>query len=68
MNKVFALARGQSTLDKWCSMKSVVTTHSPSSEKRTTLSLKHSSGPQYVSLAAIELNAYFHLKQLRFSK
>jgi len=33
--------RGQSTLEKWRSVKGVVTTHFPSNEEQTTLSPKH---------------------------
>ena len=53
-------ARGQSTLEKWCSVKGVVTTRFPSSKEQTTLSPKHSSRPRYMS----DINSYFHLKCL----
>jgi len=49
--EVTFLARGQSTLGKWCSKKGVMTISFPSNIERTTLSPKCSS--RYVLLAAI---------------
>jgi len=56
MNKLFA-AYLQLEVEKWCSTKGVVTMLFPiySSEKWTTRYPKHSFGPRYMLLTAIQM-------------